>query len=400
MPARVSRRINPRRHAEQSKSPCRRWRCRRRSWRRSRATRKSSTAPAPSSTTTAPTSPSTPTGRWCRFEDAPFEIIDGDRGTNYPKKEDFSPSGYCLFLNTKNVRSDGFSFSEMEFISKEKDESLRKGKLRRGDVVLTTRGTIGNTGFYDDSVAFDHIRINSGMLILPTRCDATGGQLPLPLSSNQENFRTQREAIVSGAAQPQLPIRSLNEATIPLAPLATQQAIVAEIEAEQALVAANRELITRLTKRSKPPSPASGATNLSRKPGSERESWHIASARAPRGLSQVQFSTHRCLHDRRQAVKPQKLGTEARAFCSFAAFSRASYSAAAGSSTRTVIPAGRSQSVVPSLRCHFFSPVASDIVFRKRRPGILSLETFGFVISTRVQEVPAGVFAAAIASSS
>ena len=47
-----------------SKSPSRRWRCRRRSWRRSRATRKSSTAPAPSSTTTAPTSPSTPTGRW------------------------------------------------------------------------------------------------------------------------------------------------------------------------------------------------------------------------------------------------------------------------------------------------------------------------------------------------
>jgi type I restriction enzyme M protein len=32
---------------------------------------------------------------------------------------------------------------------------------------------------------------------------------------------------------------------IPLPPLATQQAIVAEIEAEQALVAANRELITR-----------------------------------------------------------------------------------------------------------------------------------------------------------
>jgi hypothetical protein len=32
---------------------------------------------------------------------------------------------------------------------------------------------------------------------------------------------------------------------IPLPPLATQQTIVAEIEAEQALVAANRELITR-----------------------------------------------------------------------------------------------------------------------------------------------------------
>jgi type I restriction enzyme M protein len=32
---------------------------------------------------------------------------------------------------------------------------------------------------------------------------------------------------------------------IPLPPLATQRAIVAEIEAEQALVSANRQLITR-----------------------------------------------------------------------------------------------------------------------------------------------------------
>jgi type I restriction enzyme M protein len=43
----------------------------------------------------------------------------------------------------------------------------------------------------------------------------------------------------------QINIGDLRELQIPLPPLATQQAIVAEIEAEQALVAANRELITR-----------------------------------------------------------------------------------------------------------------------------------------------------------
>ncbi len=178
------------------------------------------------------------------FEDAPFQIIDGDRGENYPSKEDFSPSGHCLFLSTKNVRSDGFKFDEAEFISAAKDNALRKGKLERGDVVLTTRGTIGNTGLYNASVEFDHIRINSGMLIF--RPDATRlSSSYLFLFFQSENFRAQREAIVSGAAQPQLPIRSLNEAKIPLPPLVTQQAIVAEIEAEQALVAANRELITR-----------------------------------------------------------------------------------------------------------------------------------------------------------
>lgn len=182
------------------------------------------------------------------FEDAPFKIIDGDRGTNYPKKEDFSLSGYCLFLNTKNVRSDGFNFSEMEFISKEKDNSLKKGRLSRGDVVLTTRGTIGNTGLYDESVTFNHIRINSGMLIFRPDATQISGSFLFHFFQS-ENFRKQREAIVSGSAQPQLPIRSLNKAMIPIPPLTTQQAIVAEIEAEQALVAANRELIMRFEKK-------------------------------------------------------------------------------------------------------------------------------------------------------
>jgi type I restriction enzyme M protein len=38
----------------------------------------------------------------------------------------------------------------------------------------------------------------------------------------------------------------LSDFAVPLTPLATQQAIVAEIEEEQALVAANWELITRM----------------------------------------------------------------------------------------------------------------------------------------------------------
>lgn len=41
----------------------------------------------------------------------------------------------------------------------------------------------------------------------------------------------------------------LSAIEIPLPPLATQQAIVAEIEAEQALVNANRELIARFEKK-------------------------------------------------------------------------------------------------------------------------------------------------------
>ena len=57
--------------------------------------------------------------------------------------------------------------------------------------------------------------------------------------------------------------------------LDTQRAIVAEIEAEQALVAANRELITRFEKKiqSRPPSPACGARKR-RIPRNDRDHNH------------------------------------------------------------------------------------------------------------------------------
>jgi type I restriction enzyme M protein len=50
---------------------------------------------------------------------------------------------------------------------------------------------------------------------------------------------------VQDGNQSNLSAQVLKEYLIPLPPLTTQQAIVAEIEAEQALVAANGELITR-----------------------------------------------------------------------------------------------------------------------------------------------------------
>jgi len=58
------------------------------------------------------------------------------------------------------------------------------------------------------------------------------------------------EEFVTGAAQPKLNQEALNRIPIPIPEdVATQQAIIAEIEAEQALVAANRELITRFEKK-------------------------------------------------------------------------------------------------------------------------------------------------------
>jgi len=158
-----------------------------------------------------------------------LQIEDGDRGKNYPKKSDFTSEGYCLFLNTKNVRPDGFKFDSLMFISRAKDEALRKGKLRRRDVLLTTRGTIGNVAIYDDSVTYDNIRINSGMLILrPNEGQILSEFLFEMLRSSI--FKRQVEQFFSGAAQPQLPIKTLVNFTIPVPEnLDEQRAAIADI---------------------------------------------------------------------------------------------------------------------------------------------------------------------------
>lgn len=140
------------------------------------------------------------------------EIIDGDRGKNYPNADDFTDDGFCLFLNAKNVTASGFDFSTCTFITKEKDSALRKGKLSRGDVVLTTRGTIGNLAFYTGEVPYDNIRINSGMVILRMKQNVMDELFFI------EQFKMQlkgiKEKIASGSAQPQLPISVMNKIQI------------------------------------------------------------------------------------------------------------------------------------------------------------------------------------------
>lgn len=144
-----------------------------------------------------------------KFSDAPIQIIDGDRGKNYPKNNDFFTNEYCLFLSAKNVTKNGFDFAESLFITKERDKLLRKGRLSRNDVVLTTRGTVGNVAYYHELIPLENIRINSGMVII--RADETKlSSLYLYIFMKSFLFSESVIEHTSGSAQPQLPIRDLN----------------------------------------------------------------------------------------------------------------------------------------------------------------------------------------------
>jgi len=179
------------------------------------------------------------------FEEAPFEIIDGDRGKNYPNQSQLLEEGHCLFLSATNVTKNGFVFDSCQFVTQEKHEALRKGTVDRGDVVLTTRGTLGNVAYYSESVPFAHVRINSGMVTIKSD--------PQELLSNyvyyylkSDLFQSQVRALQSGAAQPQLPIRDIKKIKFNYPDLPTQERIASILSAYDDLIENNRRRIALL----------------------------------------------------------------------------------------------------------------------------------------------------------
>ena len=179
-----------------------------------------------------------------KLGDIDLEVIDGDRGKNYPHQNEFLESGFCLFLSAKNVTKSGFSFIENQYISQEKDSLLNNGKLKRGDIVITTRGTVGNVAIFSDKIPYNNIRINSGMLII--RCGKTINNFYLYHVLRSELFYNQILSIQSGSAQPQLPKSHFLNMMINLPPLPTQQKIAAILSSLDDKIELNNKINTNL----------------------------------------------------------------------------------------------------------------------------------------------------------
>ena len=183
------------------------------------------------------------------LENAEIEVIDGDRGKNYPHQSELQDNGFCLFLSAKNVTKTGFVFDETQYISKEKDELLNNGKLGRGDIVITTRGTIGNVALYSAKVSYDNIRINSGMLII--RCGKNISNQYLYQALRSDWFQRQIMAVQSGSAQPQLPKSHFLKMSIPLPILSIQQKIANILQALDDKIELNSAINNNLEQQAK-----------------------------------------------------------------------------------------------------------------------------------------------------
>ena len=191
---------------------------------------------------------------WVRFLDV-FQILNGDRGKNYPSKSKLSTSG-IPFISALNLQNNSvLKDDRLLCLTEEQYNKLGNGKLHLGDMVVCIRGSLGKHGIYP----FNRGAIASSLVIVRQYVffDLLFKYLNIYLDSPL--FFEEIKKYNNGTAQPNLAAESLKLFLIPLPPLAEQKRIVAKIEellpkveeygkAQDALDKLNEELPERLKK--------------------------------------------------------------------------------------------------------------------------------------------------------
>lgn len=140
------------------------------------------------------------------LKDSNIYISDGNYSSKYPTADEFVEEG-IPFIRASNMEMNTIVDNNMYFITKEKHAILLKGHVKAGDVLITTRGaTIGKIA----CVPPRHEGSNINAQIVLLRCPKKEYN-PLFLSwyLKLENTQAEIQKLISGSAQPQLPIKRL-----------------------------------------------------------------------------------------------------------------------------------------------------------------------------------------------
>ena len=174
-------------------------------------------------------------------------IIDGDRGPDYPSENDILDEG-ILFLSSDNIKNNAFNFSKVRFISPEKYEKLGRGKLCKGDIVITVRGTIGSIALFDAQL-FSAAFINAQMMIIRIFNDKANEKW-LYYMALSECWGSQLDCWSYGTAQQQLSNKILSNLLIPIPCYTEQQQIADYLDIRctelDRVVSANNAVIEKL----------------------------------------------------------------------------------------------------------------------------------------------------------
>jgi type I restriction enzyme, S subunit len=153
-------------------------------------------------------------------------ISDGNYSSKYPRQDEFFNEG-IPFVRANNFQNNTIVWKDMRYISKEKHSELKKGHLKENDVLITTRGQIGNLAlvpkdFHDANINAQIVRLEADKEILEPKYLLM--ILKAPGVVQQINSNT------TGTTLKQLPVNKLIKIKIPIPPLDVQRNIMVKAE--------------------------------------------------------------------------------------------------------------------------------------------------------------------------
>lgn len=151
-------------------------------------------------------------------------FINGDRSKNYPSKAHRVAEG-IPFINAGHLRNGMVDCSEMDFITEQRFDLLRGGKVQEGDVLYCLRGSLGKSALV---AGIPRGAIASSLVILRVQSVWCSPKFILQyLMSPLGQSMIRRYD--NGSAQPNLSAGDVAKYDVPLPPLAEQHQIVEEV---------------------------------------------------------------------------------------------------------------------------------------------------------------------------
>jgi type I restriction enzyme S subunit len=150
-------------------------------------------------------------------------VNDGNHGEEYPKESDYTDEDDGVpFIRGGNMENLSISPKDMLYISRQKNDSMRKGNIRTGDVLFMNRGEIGKVALVP--AGFNGANLNSQIAYIRAIHGISSYYLLYFLCSG--NIKSFIESMKMGSVLTQFPISDIINLNIPMPPSDEQQEIV------------------------------------------------------------------------------------------------------------------------------------------------------------------------------
>lgn len=164
------------------------------------------------------------TGEWKEVKLGEMDVFisDGNYGELYPRADEFIEEG-VPFLRGNNIYKGKLINNDLRFISPEKHKILKSGHLLKDDILITTRGDIGNVAIVTEE--FEGSNINAQICLIRMNKKNLINGVFVYYYFISDNVQKQIKQLQTGSALKQLPKGNLKEIKLNLPPLAEQKAI-------------------------------------------------------------------------------------------------------------------------------------------------------------------------------